>query len=108
MNLEDQLSETFHERTLRTDYPSTSMATIVSRARAVRTRRRRTTAIVTAAAVAAFAIPAAGLWSAQRPGPLLSRPLTPGAASRRDHHRESTISGAPSTTGPAAGSASCV
>ena len=63
MNLEDQLSETFHERTLRTDYPSTSMATIVSRARAVRTRRRRTTAIVTAAAVAAFAIPAAGLWS---------------------------------------------
>ena len=63
MNLEDELSETFHERTVRTDYPRTSMDTIVGRAHAVRRRRRRTTAIVAAAAAAAFAIPAAGLWA---------------------------------------------
>jgi hypothetical protein len=62
MNLEDQLQQTLHERTLRTDYPSTALVTVVGRARAVRRRRRRRKAVVTTAAVAVLAIPAAALW----------------------------------------------
>jgi hypothetical protein len=68
MNPEDLLSETLRDRVDRTDYPSTPMATVSTRARAIRSRRRgRTTVVAAAAAVAVVAVPGA-IWLGHSPG----------------------------------------
>jgi hypothetical protein len=51
MTAEDLLTRTFAEVTETTDYPTTSMATVVARSRALRGARRRRVAYVAAAAV---------------------------------------------------------
>ncbi|MGH3443942.1 MAG: hypothetical protein ACRDPB_01070 [Nocardioidaceae bacterium] len=66
MNTEDLLIDTLRERTERTEYPTTPMATVRSRARAVRVRRRRTTVLAAAAGVAALVVPGA-VWLSHSP-----------------------------------------
>jgi hypothetical protein len=65
-DLADLLSESLRERTERTDYPTTPMATVTARAGRIRARRRRTTVLAAAAAVAAVAIPGA-VWLGRSP-----------------------------------------
>jgi hypothetical protein len=68
MNPEDLLSETLRDRVDRTDYPSTPLAAVSTRARTIRSRRRgRTTVVAAAAAVAVVAVPGA-VWLGRSPG----------------------------------------
>jgi hypothetical protein len=66
VNAEDLLTETLREQTDRTEYPSTPMATVVTRAHGVRRRRARTATLAAAAAVAAIAVPG-GVWLSRSP-----------------------------------------
>jgi hypothetical protein len=88
MNPEDLLSETLHERTERTDYPSTPVSSVAARAGRIRARRRRTTVLAAAAAVAAIAVPGA-VWLGRSPesSPQPSHELTSGPTSSPTQHR---------------------
>src|SRR5262249_26410728 len=55
MTVENLLTRTFAEVTETTDYPSTPLATIAARSRAIRATRRRRVALVAAAAVVVVA-----------------------------------------------------
>jgi len=67
MTAEDLLARSLHEVTEQTDYPSTPLATVATRAHVVRARRRRTAALAAAAAVAVVVTPGA-IWLSRSPG----------------------------------------
>jgi hypothetical protein len=62
MTPEDLLTRTFAEVTETTDYPTTSLATVVARSRTLRHGRRRTTALLAAAATVALVGGSVAVW----------------------------------------------
>ncbi len=62
MTPEDLLTRAFAEVTETTDYPTTSLATVVARSRTLRHGRRRTTALLAAAAAVALVGGSVAVW----------------------------------------------
>ncbi|HEY3528101.1 MAG TPA: hypothetical protein VGK78_03050 [Nocardioides sp.] len=88
---EDLLTQTLHEHTERTDYPTTPLLTVAARARAVRARRRRTTVLAAAATIAAVAVPGA-VWLGRSPDASTEPTVAPSTTTS-----SATVSTSPST-----------